>query len=210
MNKCCVQLERVEVGKKVPNFIASAVLPDGKMIDNFSLEYELKHAEFVVLVFYPLNFTFVCPTELIAIDNRMSHFENKNVRVVAVSVDSKFSHLQWRKMKLEKGGIGHVSFPLISDMNHKISKLFGVFNEEKSVAMRGVFIIDKKSVLRHMSINDFGVGRNFDEVLRLLDAIAHHDTHGHVCPAGWTASEEVIQENTESVGDYLANNGNKL
>ncbi len=213
-NKCHSKpLEEVNVslGKTMPN-ISVDVVRVNNTISKFNLQDELRDNQFILFVFYPANFTFVCPTELISLHNRIGALENRNTKVFAISTDSVHSHIQWKEMPTNKAGIGRVDFDMISDSSHEMSKMFGVFNHTKNVAMRGNFIFDKHAVLRHSSINDFGIGRNFDEVIRLIDAIHHYDENGEVCPAGWNKNDNSvsIKENSQAVGDFLENNSKKL
>lgn len=207
----CASTQNIKVGQKVPNFSTSFVTEKNE-ISKFFLSEMLEEYNMIVLVFYPANFTFVCPTELIALNNRIAEFENRNVGVFAISTDSVFSHLQWKKMSLAEGGIGNIDIPLISDQSHTISKMFDVFDEEESIAKRGTFIIDQNSVLRHMSCNDMGIGREFNEVIRLIDSIHHHDKFGEVCPAGWNkaSKKESFKQDTEAVINFLQNQSDSL
>lgn len=196
------------VGKEAPNFKAKAVMPDNEIEFEFDLKKYAAGGK-IVLFFYPLDFTFVCPSEIIAFHNRLGEFASCHTKVAAVSVDSHFSHLAWKHMPHSKGGIGNVQFPIISDLNKFISRSYNVLNDD-SISMRGTFIIDENFILRHMHINDLPLGRNVDEVLRILNAIDHHKEYGEVCPAGWSKGKEAITASSEGVSDYLASNAEKL
>ena len=198
------------VGKKVPDIHADVVRADNQ-IDKFSLYSEFSDADLIVLFFYPHDFTFVCPTEILSMHNRISEFDKRNVKVFGISTDSVYSHLHWKKTSVVKAGIGNIDYALISDLSHDISKMFNVYDYDKHVAMRGTFIIDKGHILRHMSINDLGIGRNFDEIIRLIDSINHHKTTGDVCPANWNVNnKDSIHEDSQSVADFLSSHGRNL
>jgi len=192
------------VTKPAPDFTAIAVMPDGSFNDAFALS-SLK-GKYVVLFFYPLDFTFVCPSEIIAFDKRLADFHAKNCEVVAVSVDSHFSHWAWRNTPVEKGGIGNVRFPIVSDLNKCISKDYGVLLND-AIALRGLFLIDKDGVVRHQLVNDFPIGRSVDESLRVLSALQHYEKHGDVCPANWKEGEEAMKPSADGVAAYLAKHG---
>lgn len=196
------------VGKEAPNFTSKAIMPDNEIEFDFDLKKYANGGK-VVLFFYPLDFTFVCPSEIIAFHNRLGEFATYNTKVVAVSVDSHFSHLAWKHTPHSKGGIGNVQFPIVSDLNKFISKSYHVLNDD-GISMRGTFIMDENFILRHMHVNDLQLGRNVDEVLRLLAAIDHHKEYGEVCPAGWNKGQEGMTASSEGVADYLASNAEKL
>ena len=198
----------VLVGKKAPNFNASAVMADGSINDDFSLEdYQGKP---IVLFFYPLDFTFVCPTELIAFSHRIAEFEKRGVQVIGCSIDSQFTHLAWRNTAIDDGGIGPVKYPLVADVKHEICRAYDVELEPAGVALRGSFLIDKSGVVRHQVVNDLPLGRNIDEMLRMVDAVQFHEEHGEVCPAGWTQGDKGMVGSTEGVASYLAEEADKL
>jgi len=196
------------VGKEAPNFRAKAIMPDNEIEFEFDLK-EYAAGSKVVVFFYPLNFTFVCPSEIIAFHNRLGEFATYNTKIVAVSVDSHFSHLAWKHMPHSKGGIGNVQFPIVSDLSKFISRSFNVLNDD-GISMRGTFIIDENFVLRHLHVNDLPLGRNIDEVIRILAAIDHHNEYGEVCPAGWNKGKEAMTASSEGVADYLASNADKI
>ena len=198
----------VLVGKEAPNFIANAIMPNNNIKSDFELTKFL-NGDVGVVFFYPLDFTFVCPTEIIAFNHRLGDFSSRQVKVVAVSVDSHFSHLAWKQTEVNNGGIGNVQMPLISDLNKSIARNYGVlFND--NIALRGSFLIDKKGIVRHQVVNDFPLGRNVDEMLRMVDALSHHEEFAEVCPAGWKQGEEAMKPNAEGVADYLTSNADKL
>lgn len=197
----------VLVGKPAPDFTADAVLPDGSFEQITLSSYRGK--KYVVLFFYPLDFTFVCPSEIIAFDHRNSKFEGKNVQVIGVSVDSKFSHWAWRNTKVKEGGIGPVSFPLVADLSKQIARDYDVLKDEE-VAYRGSFLIDQDGVVQHQVVNNLPLGRNIDEMLRMVDALQFHEVHGEVCPAGWQEGKEGMKDNADGVASFLAKNAKKL
>ena len=188
------------VTKEAPDFTAQAVMPDGTFA-----EFRLSsfRGKYVVLFFYPLDFTFVCPSEIIAFDHALARFKEKNTEVIGVSVDSHFTHLAWKNTPREKGGIGNVQYPLVSDLTKEIARSYGVLLNE-SVALRGLFLIDKEGVIRHALINDLPLGRSVEEVVRMLDALQFTEKHGEVCPANWRDGEEGMKPTAEGVASYLA------
>lgn len=197
------------IGKKAPDFTAPAVLANGDIVDNFNLHREIEK-KYGILFFYPLDFTFVCPSELIAIDNRIDEFEKRSTLIMGVSIDSQFTHNAWRTTPVANGGIGPIRYPLIADVNHQICQAYGVEHPSAHVALRGAFIIDKQGIVRSQIINDLPLGRNVDELLRLIDALEFHEKHGEVCPAGWTKGKTGIKPTTEGIAAYLANEANQL
>lgn len=192
------------VTKAAPEFTATAVMPDNSFNDQFSLS-SLK-GKYVVLFFYPLDFTFVCPSEIIAFDKRLGDFKVRNCEVVGVSVDSHFSHWAWKGTPVEKGGIGNVQFPMVSDLTKQISRDYGVLLND-SLALRGLFLIDKEGVVRHQVINDLPLGRNVDEALRVLAALQHFEKHGDVCPANWKEGQDAMKPTADGVAAYLSKHG---
>lgn len=192
------------VTKEAPNFKATAVKANNSFDEDFTLSsLRGKH---VVLFFYPLDFTFVCPSEIIAFDKKLDEFRSRNCEIVGVSVDSHFTHWAWKNTPVEKGGIGPIRYPLVSDLSHSIAKAYGVFYEEASVALRGLFLIDPKGIVRHSLINDLPLGRSVDEALRILDALQFVETHGEVCPANWNKGQEAMKPTADGVAEYLAKN----
>ncbi|MGL9779822.1 peroxiredoxin [Wolbachia endosymbiont of Dactylopius coccus] len=189
------------VTKSAIDFTASAVLSDGEIVDDFCLSKHIKN-KYAILFFYPHDFTFVCPTELISLNNRINEFAKRGIEVIGISVDSKFSHYKWRNTPVNDGGIGEVSYTLVSDIKKSISRDYGVLHDD-SVALRATFVIDDKFIVRHQSINDLPLGRNIDEFIRIVDAINHNKEHGEVCPAGWKRGKPAMQASNEGVADYL-------
>ncbi len=180
----------VLVGKKAPDFTAPAVLGDGSIVDSFTLSDAIK-GKTAVVFFYPLDFTFVCPSELIAFDHRMDEFKKRGVEVIGVSIDSHFTHNAWRNTAINDGGIGPVRYTLVADMTHSICKDYDV-ESAGGVAYRGSFLIDANGDVRHQVVNDLPLGRNVDEMLRMVDALQFHEEHGEVCPAGWTTAKPLV------------------
>ncbi len=194
----------VQVAAPAPDFTATAVMPDNTFNDKFSLS-GLK-GKYVVLYFYPLDFTFVCPSEIIAFNKKLDEFKKRNCEVVGVSVDSHFSHWAWKNTPVEKGGIGNIQYPLVADLSKSISRDYSVlFND--AIALRGLFLIDKDGVVQHMLINNLPLGRNVDEALRVLDALQFTEKHGEVCPANWKQGDEAMKPSAEGVAEYLAKHG---
>tara|TARA_X000001036_G_C20692800_1_gene810001 strand:- start:1061 stop:1705 length:645 start_codon:yes stop_codon:yes gene_type:complete len=212
------------VTKSAPNFKTMAVMPDNS-IETVSLEdYKGKK---VVLFFYPLDFTFVCPTELLAFDKRLGEFESRNTQVLGCSVDSRWAHLAWKNTDINNGGIGQVKYPLLQDLDKSIARNYDVLvgatdafveTEDSAetttvgggVALRGSYLIDEDGVVRHAVLNDLPLGRNIDEMLRMIDALSHHQKHGEVCPAGWKNGDSAMAESPEGVSNYLTENADTL
>lgn len=197
------------VGKKAPDFTTAAVLANGEIVNNFSLSEATKD-KYAIIFFYPLDFTFVCPTELIALDNRIDEFNQRNTVVIGVSIDSQFSHNAWRKTAVKDGGIGPVRYPLVADVNHQICQAYGVEHPTAHVALRGAFLIDKQGNVRSQIINDLPLGRNIDELIRLVDALQFHEKHGEVCQAGWMKGETGIKPTAEGIATFLAGEATEL
>jgi peroxiredoxin (alkyl hydroperoxide reductase subunit C) len=189
------------VTKQAPDFTAQAVTADNRIDNEFKLSS--LRGKYVVLVFYPLDFTFVCPSELLALNELREEFFARGVEIVAVSVDSPYTHLAWRRTPVEKGGIGSVSFPLVSDLKRTIARDYGVLHEDE-VALRGLFLIDREGVVRHCVINDLGLGRNMHEALRVVDALQFTEQRGEVCPANWEKGHAGMTPTQEGVVDYLS------
>ena len=190
------------VTKKAPDFTATTVLADGQIVDNFNL-YENFGEKGTVLFFYPLDFTFVCPSEIIAFSKRVEDFKSRGVNVIGVSVDSQFSHFAWRETPVNQGGIGKVNMPLVADLTKQISKDYDVLLDG-GVALRGSFLIDADGTVRHAVINDLPLGRNIDEMVRMVDTMLFTNEHGEVCPAGWVKGDEAMKADTAGVAEYLA------
>ncbi len=199
----------VLVGRKAPDFTASAVLGTGEIVDKYTLS-EAAKGKYAAVFFYPLDFTFVCPSELIAFDHRIEEFKKRGVEVIGVSVDSHFTHNAWRNTPIDKGGIGPVKYTLVADLNHAIARAYDVEVPDGTVAFRGTFLIDKAGVVRHQVVNDLPLGRNVDELLRTIDALQFTEEHGEVCPAGWKKGDKGMKANPEGVAAYLSENSTKL
>ena len=191
----------VLVAKEAPDFVAPAVMPNGMIKDDFKLSNF--RGKYVVLFFWPLDFTFVCPTEIIAHDHRMSQFKERNVEVVGVSIDSQFTHFAWRTTPVKQGGIGPIQFPIVADLKHEITRAYGI-EHPGGVAMRASFLIDREGIVQHQVVNNLPLGRNVDEMLRTVDALQFHEEHGEVCPAGWQKGESGMQPTAEGVSEYLS------
>jgi peroxiredoxin (alkyl hydroperoxide reductase subunit C) len=203
------------VGKKAPYFEADAVVDGGEFVEKFSLSQYIGK-KYVIFFFYNLDFTYVCPTEILAFQEKLDEFEKRNVAVVGCSVDSKYSHKSWLNTGVKEGGIKGVTFPLVSDLTKTISENYQVldgefdYNEDgemefdgESVAYRGLFLIDKQGVVRHQLVNDIPLGRNIDEAIRMVDVLQHYEEHGDVCPANWRPGNEALKESPESIANYL-------
>ena len=199
----------VLVGRPAPDFTAAAVLGSGEIVDAFNLKETIKGKK-AVIFFYPLDFTFVCPSELIAFDHRMDEFTQRGVEVVAVSIDSQFTHNAWRNTPINQGGIGPVKYTMFADVTHKACKKYDVETPDGAVAFRGSFLIDKDNVVRHQVINDLPLGRNVDEMLRMVDALIFHEAHGEVCPAGWQDGDKGMNASPDGVAEYLSSESDKL
>ena len=186
----------VLVTRQAPDFTSSAVLGNGEIVNNFNFKKHV-NGKAAVLFFYPLDFTFVCPSELIAFDHRYEEFKKRGVEVVGVSIDSEFTHNAWRNTPTENGGIGAVKYALAADVKHEIAKAYGIEHPEEGVALRASFLIDKNGVVRHQIVNDLPLGRNIDEMLRMVDALQFHEEHGEVCPAQWEKGKEGMKDSPE-------------
>ncbi len=198
----------VLVGQPAPDFTAAAVLADGSIVDSLTFS-EARKGRYAVLFFYPLDFTFVCPSELIAFDHRMDAFKSKDVEVIGVSIDSQFTHNAWRNTPVDQGGIGPVGYTLVADTRHEICRAYDV-QTPGGVALRGSFLIDKEGVVRHQVVNDLPLGRNVDEMLRMVDALQFHEEHGEVCPAGWNQGSKGMTASPEGVASYLSTEADQL
>ena len=199
----------VLVGRSAPDFTAAAVLGNGEIVDGYNFKEAVK-GKYAVVFFYPLDFTFVCPTELLAFDKRLDAFKERNVEVVGVSVDSQFVHNAWRNTPVDKGGIGAVRYTLVADLTHAIAKAYDVETPNGAVAFRGSFLIDKEGIVRHQVVNDLPLGRNVDEMIRMVDALQFNETHGEVCPAGWQKGATGMKDTPNGVADYLSKHANEL
>ena len=199
----------VLVGKQAPDFTVPAVLGDGTIVDDFNLAQAID-GKYGLVFFYPLDFTFVCPSELIALDHRMDEFKARGVEVIGVSIDSHFTHNAWRNNPINDGGIGTVKYTLAADMAHDICRAYDVEVADGSVAYRGAFLIDRDGQVRSQIVNDLPLGRNMDELLRLVDALQFHEEHGEVCPAGWQKGDSGMKDSPEGVASYLSANADNL
>lgn len=197
------------VGREAPNFTAPAVLGTGEIVDNFNFKTVTK-GKYAVLFFYPLDFTFVCPSELIAFDHRLPEFRKRGVEVVGVSIDSQYTHNAWRNTPINAGGIGAVGYPLVADLTHAICRDYDVETPNGAVALRASFLIDTNGIVRHQVVNDLSLGRNIDEMLRMVDSLQFTEEHGEVCPAGWQEGDMGMTATTKGVAEYLAKNADKL
>lgn len=203
----------VLVGKKAPFFhdedtLFNAVLANGDVVDNFQFQ-QASSGKYAVVFFYPLDFTFVCPSEIIAFNNRLDEFKKRNVELIAVSIDSQFTHAAWRNTPVDKGGIGTVGFPMVADIKHEICRAYDVESAD-GVAFRGSFLIDKNGVVQHQVVNNLPLGRNVDEMLRMVDALQFHETNGEVCPAGWNKGDKGMKADAAGVASYLSESADKL
>lgn len=198
----------VLVGRKAPDFTAQAVMPDNKINESFTLSEYTKGKQ-VVLFFYPLDFTFVCPSEIVAFNNRLDEFKKLNTEVIAVSVDSAFTHLAYKNTSLNDGGIGNVQFPMVSDLTKQIARDYDVLHAE-SIAYRGTFLIDKQGIVRHQVVNDLPLGRSVDEALRMVEALLYHEQYGEVCPANWKPGKAGIVPDQKGIAEYLKKNSEAL
>ena len=188
-------------GKKAPNFTTSAVINGNQIVDDFSLSnYEGKY---VLFFFYPLDFTFVCPTELHAFQEKVAEFESRNTQVIGCSVDSKHTHFAWLNTPAEKGGIQGIKYPLVADLTKSIAADYDVLKEDEGIAFRGLFLIDRERIIRHQVVNDLPLGRNVDEAIRMIDALQFHEANGEVCPANWNKGDRAMSADTEGVQTYF-------
>ena len=199
----------VLVGRPAPDFTAAAVLGDGSITETFKLS-DFKGKKYVALFFWPLDFTFVCPSEIIAHNNRIKQFEERGVQLVGVSIDSQFTHFAWRATPANKGGIGEVRFPMVADVKHEITQAYGIEHPEAGVALRGSFLIDKNGIVQHQVVNNLPLGREVDELLRVIDALQFTEEHGEVCPAGWHKGKEGMKPTADGVAAYLAKHAEAL
>lgn len=205
----------VLLGRKAPDFTAPAVKGNGEIVDSFSLSESIK-GRYALVFFYPLDFTFVCPSELIALDKRVEKLKDMGVEVISVSIDSHFTHNAWRNTPVNEGGIGPVRYTMVGDMDHSITKAYGVESEggdsyyPPGVAFRSSFVIDKQGVVRAQHMNDEPIGRNIDELVRVVEALQFFEENGHVCPAGWQKGDEGMVNTPDGVANYLGTNSDKL
>lgn len=199
----------VLVTRPAPDFTASAVLGNGKIINNFNLKKYI-YGKPAIIFFWPMDFTFICPSELIAFDKRYSEFQKRGVEIVGISFDSEFVHSAWRTVPIEKGGIGAIQYPMIADIKREIMKSYGIEHPFLGLALRASFLIDKNGFIRHQIVNDVPLGRDIDEIMRMVDALQFHETNGEVCPAQWKKGHEGMHATPEGVSKYLSKNLDKL
>lgn len=197
----------VLVGKHAPDFTATAIMGDDSIKEDFKLSSY--HGKYITLFFYPLDFTFVCPSEILAYDHRLEQFKERSCEIIGVSVDSPYTHLAWKNTPVDNGGIGHIRYPLVSDITKAISRDYDVLIND-AVALRGTFIIDRNGMIQHQVVNNLPLGRNVDEALRMLDAIQFNEKSGQVCPANWENGKEAMKPTTKGVAQYLAAHGKEL
>lgn len=191
------------IQQAAPDFTAQAVMENGTFKEVSLKDYKGKYT---VLFFYPLDFTFVCPTEIIALSDRIGEFESRNTQVLGISIDSHFSHLAWRNTARDQGGIGEIKYPLVADLDKSIARKYGVLLESPGIALRGAFIIDKEGILRSVTVNDLPLGRNVDELLRVIDALQFTEEHGEVCPANWQKGEGGMTPTQDGLEDFAKKN----
>lgn len=199
----------VLVGREAPDFTSAAVLGNGEIVEDYNFK-NATNGKYAVVFFYPLDFTFVCPSELIAFDHRLEEFTKRGVEVIGVSIDSHFAHNAWRNTPINEGGIGPVKYTLVADMTHAVCKAYDVETPDGAVAYRGSFLIDKAGMVRHQVVNDLPLGRNVDEMLRMIDALQFTEEHGEVCPAGWSQGDKGMTATPDGVASYLASEADKL
>lgn len=199
----------VLVGRKAPDFTVPAVLPNGEITNKFNLHTALK-GKYGLVFFYPLDFTFVCPSELIALNHRMDAFRDRNVEVIGVSIDSQFAHNAYRNTSIKEGGIGPIHYTLAADVAHSICQSYGVEHPTEGVAFRAAFIIDSHGMVRSQIVNDLPIGRNIDEILRIVDAVQFYETHGEVCPAGWQKGKPSMVASPDGVAAFLSEHAGNL
>ncbi len=198
----------VLVGKMAPDFTAATVMPNNEIDENFNLHSYIK-GRIGILFFYPLDFTFVCPSEIIAFANRIKDFKDRGAELIGVSVDSKYTHLAWKNTEVKKGGIGDIKYPLVSDLTKQIARDYDVLTGE-AVALRGTFLIDQQGIVRHQIVNDLPLGRNVEEAIRMVDALKFFQENGEVCPANWSKGKKGMKASSKGVADYLEHNASDL
>lgn len=199
----------VLVGREAPDFTVSAVLSNGEIVEDFNLKEAIRD-KYGIVFFYPLDFTFVCPSELIALDHAIEELKSRDVEVIGVSIDSQFTHNAWRNTPIHDGGIGPVRYTLAADIAHNVCRSYGVEHPEAGVALRAVFLIDKDGIVRSQIVNDLPLGRNVKEIIRLVDALQFHEQNGEVCPANWNKGDTGMQASPQGVASYLAENADRL
>lgn len=199
----------VLVTRKAPDFTAAAVLGSGEIVNSFNFASHIK-GKYAVVFFWPMDFTFVCPSEIIAFDHRFEEFKQRGVEVIGVSIDSEYVHNAWRNTPVDKGGIGPVRFPIVADVKHAIAQAYGIEHPDAGVALRASFFIDKDGIVRHETVNDLPIGRNIDEMIRIVDAFQFHEEHGEVCPAQWSKGKAGMKDSPDGVASYLKQHAGEL
>ena len=197
------------VTRKAPDFTSAAILGTGEITNNFNLSQYI-NGKYAVVFFWPMDFTFVCPSEIIAFDHRLEEFKKRGVEVIGISMDSEYVHNAWRNTPQDKGGLGEVKFPIVADIKHSIMQAYGIEHPEAGVALRASFFIDKQGIVRHETINDLPIGRNIDEMIRIVDAYQFHEEHGEVCPAQWTKGKKGMQANPNGVASFLKQHADEI
>ncbi|CAL4319817.1 Alkyl hydroperoxide reductase C [Buchnera aphidicola (Periphyllus testudinaceus)] len=197
------------VTQKAPDFTTSAVLKNGKINENFNFKKYISNKK-AVLFFWPMDFTFVCPSEIIAFNKLYNEFKIRKVKLIGISFDSVFVHLAWQKTKYKKGGIGPIKYVMASDIKREIQKSYGIEHPKLGVALRASFLIDEEGIIRHEVINDLPYGRNIQDMLRIIDALIFHKKFGEVCPANWNINKKGIQPTYNGISEYLSKNINKI
>lgn len=199
----------VLVGRRAPDFTTAAVLANGELVGELNFGTFTKN-KYALLFFYPLDFTFVCPSELIALDKRMNEFKARGVEVLAVSIDSQFTHNAWRNTPVAQGGIGPVNYAMVADIQHAVCQSYGVEHPSAGVSLRAAFIIDQHGIVRSQMVNDLPLGRNIDEIIRVVDALQYFEEHGEVCPAGWNKGDAGMKPSIAGVAEYLSTHAEGL
>lgn len=197
------------VSRQAPDFTATAVIKNNKFIENFNFK-ENTLGKYVFLFFWPMDFTFVCPSEIIAINNRYEEFKKRKVEIIGVSIDSHFVHLAWKNTPIEKGGIGNIKYPIIADVKHEIQQSYGIEHPDLGISLRASFFIDNNGVVRHQIVNDLPLGRNIDEIIRIIDAWKFYKNYGEVCPAQWEKGKKGIKPTIQGVSEYLSKYSEKI
>lgn len=197
------------VSRKAPDFVATAVMKNGEIIHNFNFN-KFTLNKYVVIFFWPMDFTFVCPSEIISFSKRYDEFKKRNVEIIGVSCDSAFVHNAWRNTSIKKGGIGKINYTMVSDVKKEIQKSYGIEHPIHGIALRGSFLIDKNKIVRHQVVNDLPLGRNIDEMIRMIDALKFHETSGEVCPAQWNVGKKGITPSSDGISEYLSKNIDSL
>lgn len=199
----------VLVSRQAPDFIAPAVMNDDKIVKDFHF-YKYTLNKYAVVFFWPMDFTFVCPSEIISFNNKYEEFQKRNVKIIGISCDSEFVHNAWRNTPIKMGGIGKIKYPMVSDVKREIQKKYGIEHPNYGIALRGSFLIDRDKIVRHQVINDLPLGRNINEIIRMIDALQFHEQNGEVCPAQWNIGQKGICPTTEGISEYLSKHSKSL